>query len=473
MPASISLRKRAGSAGLKIEIAERSFSMKRSNGSRLFCLALAAVMASAVLSGCGTNRVNQSSSSGTSSVSSSDSDKAVTLQAIMWGEQARWDAQRKVNDAFTAKYPNLTVKLITIANQDDYWTKVQTMIAGGTPPDLAFEQEMLTPTHVAKGFMEDLTPYMQKDSSFHKDWLAPASYGPFTVNNQIYAIPEMTYVDVLFYNRTMFDKAKLSYPNSTWDWNKLREVAKKLTLDTNNDGKIDQYGYSFIAYPNFLYTYMWANGGDLVLADRKTAVVNSKQNVEAFQFLHDLIYKDKVTPSPQINKDNAFSFETGKVAMLTIGSWDTATCDLNKLNYGIALPPKAPTGKRVCNEYPNGWFMVKTSKHKDDVWKYLSFCASPDGQKITAEGKVGMPTNTEIANSDAYLKSSTTPGVDLSVTLEGQKIARPAYPSSNWTEVQTNVWPIFDELWTNSNASAQTVLDKVQTKLQAMLDAAK
>ncbi len=452
--------------------------MKRSMGSRLLAAFLSLAAVTAVFGGCsnpagGSEAPSSGAESAAEPASSADAGKAVTLQAIMWGEQARWDAQKKVNEAFSAKYPNLKVNLLTVANQDDYWTKVQTMIAGGTAPDIAFEQEMLTPTHVSKGFMEDLTPYMEKDSSFHKDWLAETHYGPFTVDGKVFAIPAMTYVDTLFYNKTMFDAAKLPYPDDTWDWNKLREVAKKLTLDTNGDGKIDQYGYSFVAYPNFCFTYCWSNGGEFVKPDRKTAVLNSKENVEAFQFLHDLIYKDKVTPSPQINKDNAFSFETGKVAMTSLGSWDIATCDLNKLNYGIALPPKAPTGNRVVNEYPNGWFMVKQSKNKDDVWKYLSFCASPDGQKISAEGKVGMPTNTEVANSDAYLKSSTTPGVDLSVTLEALKVARPAYVSSNWSEVQTDVWPGFDEIWTKPDANVQAVLDSIQAKLQAKLDEAK
>ena len=46
----------------------------------------------------------------------------------------------------------------------------------------------------------------------------------------------------MYYNKDMFDKYKLPYPDETWDWDKYLEVAKKLTLDTNGDGQIDQWG---------------------------------------------------------------------------------------------------------------------------------------------------------------------------------------------------------------------------------------
>lgn len=441
--------------------------MKRSFRTKLASVSLAALMLTATFSGCG----QSGSGTGTdaSANASGTADKTVTLQTIMWGEKARWDAQKEVDQAFTKKYPNIKVNLITVADGNDYWTKLQTMVAGGTPPDLAFQNEQGTPTYVAKDFMEDLTDYMAKDKTFQKDWIAANNYAPFTVNGKIYAIPTMTFSDVLFYNKTMFDNAKVPYPDDSWDWNKLRDVAKKLTVDTNKDGKIDQYGYAVNAYPNYIYSFIWANGGDIISADRKTSVLNSSQNVETFQFLHDLIWKDKVAPSPEINKDKMFSFASGKVAMYISGSWNVSTFDLNKLNYGISLSPKAPTGKRITNEYPNGWFIVKQSKNKDSAWKYLAYNASNEGQTIVAKGKVGIPTNTEIGKTDAYLKSSSTPGLDLNVTLQALALSRQVNTSSNMSEIESNIWPEFDEIWTKSDANVKSVLDDMQPKLQAEL----
>lgn len=457
--------------------------MKIKKSIKLLSGLLAVILVAGTLAGCGGKNAAEQSTAGVSSGTAAQSTGAEanaaqsggeekTLVAVMWGEQARWDAQKKVNDAFTQKYPNLKIDLQTLPN-DTYWTKLQTMIAGGTPPDIAFMQEMLTPTYQAKGIMADLTDYMGKDTSFKKDCMPEGMYGPFTVDGKLYAMPTMTFVNVLFYNKDIFDKAGIPYPDENYTWDTLRETAKQLTKDTNGDGKIDQYGFSFGAWPNFIFPYIWANGGEFIKDDRKTSVLNSAENVQTFQYLHDLIWKDKVTPSAAANKSNAFDFANGNIAMFDLGSWNVAVYDDKKINYGITLTPKAPNGGRVVNTFPNGWFIVNQSENKEDAWKYLAFNVSEEGQKVAAEGKVGMPANTQIAKSDAYLKSSTTPGVDLGVTLKSAEISRGAYTTSNWSEIESKIWPEFDLIWTKENADVKAVLDSVQIKLQAKVNEAK
>lgn len=457
--------------------------MKSKKGIKLLSVLMTVSLLAGTLAGCGskntaeqststaaTNTTTQSTSMDTTAAQSGGEEK--TLVAVMWGEQARWDAQKKVNDAFTQKYPNLKIDLQVMPN-DSYWTKLQTMIAGGTPPDIGFMQEMLTPTYQAKGIMADLTDYMSKDTTFKKDSMPEGMYGPFTVNGKLYCMPTMTFVNVLFYNKTIFDNAGIPYPDENYTWDTLRETAKKLTKDTNGDGKVDQYGFSFGAWPNFIFPYIWANGGEFVKEDRKTAVLNSPENVQTFQFLHDIIWKDKATPSAAANKSNAYDFANGNIAMFDLGSWNVGVYDDKKINYGITLTPKAPNGNRAVNTFPNGWFIINQSENKDDAWKYLAFNASEEGQKVAAEGKVGMPTNTQITNSDAYLKSSTTPGVDLSVTLKSAQMSRGAYTTSNWGEIESKIWPEFDLIWTKENADVKAVLDSIQTKLQAKVSEAK
>ncbi len=58
----------------------------------------------------------------------------VEITFTMWGapeELAVWQA---VVDDFHAANPNITVK-VDVSDWDSYWTKLNTLIAGGTPPD--------------------------------------------------------------------------------------------------------------------------------------------------------------------------------------------------------------------------------------------------------------------------------------------------------------------------------------------------
>lgn len=47
---------------------------------------------------------------------------------------------------------------------------------------------------------------------------------------------------VLFYNKDLFRKNGLVYPSDKWNWDDYRITGSKLTKDTNNDGKLDQFG---------------------------------------------------------------------------------------------------------------------------------------------------------------------------------------------------------------------------------------
>jgi multiple sugar transport system substrate-binding protein len=47
---------------------------------------------------------------------------------------------------------------------------------------------------------------------------------------------------VLLYNKDLFDKAGIPYPNNNWKWEDLRNAAKKLTKNNNGDGKTYQWG---------------------------------------------------------------------------------------------------------------------------------------------------------------------------------------------------------------------------------------
>lgn len=63
------------------------------------------------------------------------SKKPVEIIFTMWGapeELAVWQA---VVDDFHNANPNITVK-VDVSDWDSYWTKLNTLIAGGTPSDM-------------------------------------------------------------------------------------------------------------------------------------------------------------------------------------------------------------------------------------------------------------------------------------------------------------------------------------------------
>jgi multiple sugar transport system substrate-binding protein len=98
----------------------------------------------------------------------------------------------------------------------------------------------------------------------------------------------------------MFDKAGLPYPTDQWTMNDLRETAKKLTKDTNGDGKIDQWGFSTDLWDMELFwsSAVWGHGGEILDQEYTKTLLGEPKARDAFHFINGLMVEDKSMPDP-------------------------------------------------------------------------------------------------------------------------------------------------------------------------------
>ena len=134
----------------------------------------------------------------------------------------------------------------------------------------------------------------------------------------------------------MFDDAGIAYPDDTWDWDKLVEVGKQLTKDTNGDGTPDQWGVytETTDMENAWSSFVWQAGGDILTADGTKSALDSDQSAQGIQFLQDLIWKEKASPDPAIFAETGDAFEQGVAAMEINGSWLVPTHEAAGLDFG-------------------------------------------------------------------------------------------------------------------------------------------
>src|SRR5699024_11453525 len=62
----------------------------------------------------------------------------------------------------------------------------------------------------------------------------------YTYEDKVYAVPKDVDTIALWYNKTMFDEAGIPYPDETWTWDKLVEVAKQLTKPDGSQYGLDR-----------------------------------------------------------------------------------------------------------------------------------------------------------------------------------------------------------------------------------------
>src|SRR5204862_2189485 len=112
------------------------------------------------------------------------------------------DFTRAAVAAFMEEYPQIKVDL----EQDgkDYPTKLQTRIAGGSPPDVPYGNNLLWQRlGIAKDSL-DLNPYLAKDTKVKKDWYYPNMLVPVTVEGRLAGLPGTSAISMVYYNKQHF-----------------------------------------------------------------------------------------------------------------------------------------------------------------------------------------------------------------------------------------------------------------------------
>ena len=317
-----------------------------------------------------------------------------TITYSIWGDPQEIKNQQAIVDAFHAVNPKITVK-VTVSDWEPYWDKLQTSIAGGDAPDVFAMDGPLFPDYQTRDVLLDLKPYIDKDG-YDLTQLADQAVADFTTPDGQYGLPRDLNVVALYYNKKMFDAAGIPYPDDTWDWAKLSEVAKKLTL-RGADGKVSQWGFytETTDMENYWSELVWQNGGDIISADHKANLVGSDQAAAGIQFLQDLIWKDKVMPDAAITDALGDAFEQGQAAMEANGSWLVATHQAAGIDFGIAPLPKGPAG-RATSINPTGAVVYKGSKNPDAAWAFVKYLASPAAQTKIMNLKASLPVNKEV-----------------------------------------------------------------------------
>lgn len=382
---------------------------------------------------------------------------AVEISFMMWGapeELAVWQA---VVDDFHAENPNIQVQ-VDVSDWDSYWTKLNTLIAGGTPPDVFAMDAPLFLDWQSRGALLNLQPYIDANPGF-LDGFYPQTLTAYETAEGYFGLPRDFQSIVLFYNRDMFDAAGVDYPTADWTYDDLMAAAKSLTADTNGDGKIDQYGFWTDTWDMELFwsEAIWSFGGEIISEDHTKTLIGEGPARDAWAFI-DSLYKEGVMPTPTTSGEYGLDlFQSKMAAMTTIGHWAVPGYVQAGLNFDVAPMPSGPAG-RATSVNSAGFVISKDSENADAAFEFIKFALSEAGQTRLAELGFAIPVLKSVAESDAYLKQ---PGdLNQQVFLDSTEFARTKPVFKGYEEwagvVGDGLTPVFD-----GEAELDPTLDEV------------
>lgn len=331
----------------------------------------------------------------------SDNDE-ITIRyfAFSPGEAHEKDLQAMIR-AFEQKNPGIKVKY-ELASFNDYFTKLQSQIAGGNPPDtfeLNYENFV---SYAAKGALLKLDEMIQADQNFDLSSLNQQAYEAFRYDDKQYGMVESFSNVVLFYNKDLFDAAGVSYPEPSWTWKDELQAAQRLT-----DREKRIWGtFSPIQFWEF-YKTIAQNGGAVFNQDQTKVTLNSRENIEALQWMVDKVNRYQVTPSDlemsgQLEGD---LFKEGRIAMLRTGSWMFDSFKDVPFDWDIALEPG--NIQKAHHFFANGLAISRNTKHQEAAWKWIKFMSvSEEAVKIRVESSWELPAVGDQTLVEDYLKKS-------------------------------------------------------------------
>jgi multiple sugar transport system substrate-binding protein len=353
---------------------------------RLICTATVAMVALGVVVGAAFAKQDGPSSSKTVTVSyftfSAAPDHLNTLKALI--------------GIFEKKHPNIQISFQT-APYSDYFTKLQTQIAGGQAPD-TFELDYGTfYSYATSGALLNLSKVAKTDPTFKPSIYYPKAYSAFALGKTQFGLPE-SYSDVLlFYNKDLFKAAGVPFPTAKWTWKDEMTAAKKLT----NASKGVWGDYQPIQFYEF-YKVLAQNGGSFFNASKSKATFDSPAGIGALDWLLSKPGTVMPTTEQQAGLGDDAMFKLGKLAMWHNGIWQFSAMKDAPFQWDVVVEP---AGKVKANHFfANTVVASSKTAHSKEAWLWLKFLA---GSHDSVKARIGSswelaPVNDKAAYA-AYL----------------------------------------------------------------------
>lgn len=362
---------------------------------------------------------------------------------------------------FQKDHPGIQIKVETAAF-DDYFTRLQTLIAGGTAPDIFELNYENFVTYAGKGLLLDLTPLQKADASYDATIFYPRALEAFNYNGMQLGLPASFSDVVLFYNKDLFDKAGVSYPTKDWTWNDAVQAATKLT-----DTQAGVWGlYSPIQFWEF-YKKAAQNNCSFFNQDKTEALINQPQCVEALQTMVDMVNKYHVMPTDAEmgGVSDADLFKQGKLAMFVSGIWMFSTFQDAPFQWDIQIEPGMAT--KAVHFFANGVSVFAASKHPQEAWQWVKFfTSSPDIAKIRVQSNWELPALNNPAFFSDYLKQ--TPPASRQVVFDSLEYAVVPPVIERQNEMTDAVNALLDRVKLGE-LTPQQALDQAKVEIDALL----
>ena len=374
----------------------------------------------------------------------SDDSERIELVVMHWAGGGGQQEDQIVEDslrAFEQRNPGIRVKRINPGDSGQYFTKLQTMMAAGAPPDVFYMDFSRMPAFVGAGQLASLDEVVPVEDFFAPTVDAFRWDGARQGAGPLYGVPKDFTTLGFYYNKALFDRAGVPHPSDDWTWSDFVDAARRIgALDSTTTGA------EIVTWDFVLRAMLWTEGTDILDEDGEL-VVDDPALRATLERLRSWRFDEEQTllGAEAEGLDPSSLFLTGRLGMVgPFGRWvvpsyrEIPSAAEGGFDWDFAPLPR---GARRANTIATvSWALAANSEHPEAARRLLAWMVGPETQAEQARLGLAIPTLDEVARSDAFIDPSVPPFNDQAY-LDAVEHARvPDWPLDREFSLQFSRW---------------------------------
>lgn len=374
-------------------------------------------------------------------------------------------------EQFHATHPNIHVFYTPEPEgTQDKEKKMLDDMQAGTAPDVFQGCCSWFPIWAQKGYTLDLHAYVEEDldQTTIAEWDVAQYRSLFTRDGRQYGLPKYHGALALYYNKDLFDRYGVSYPDESWDHDDYLEAMKRLTHDRDGDGQIDLWGSQTYITWDRIQVHVNGWGGHLVdPLDPKKSLMGEQEALAAQDWLRGCMWDERVMATTlDVKKmwpDDAFA--SGQIAMLEDGSWRLRHI-LSNADFRVGVAP-FPAGQvqRVTLATTDGFGIYAGTKHPEAAWELVKFLTGMEYGRAMARAGFLQPARESLVDDWAgFVReefADRAQDVDIAAFADGHRkgysvVAEVAANMAEATRIANTAW---DQVLTLGQAPVEIMKD--------------
>lgn len=390
-------------------------------------------------------------------------DEPRVLRFATWDGSESLIIQQRIAAAFEARHAG--VKVQVEAYGGGYNQKLSAAFGAKNPPDVMYMWNFPLYHRV----LEPLDDYLARDARIDAADFVPGLFRFATVadanakRERLYGLPAGFTAQVIYYNKDMFDRAGLPYPQAGWSWDDLRRLALRLR---NPAAKAFGFGLDVNPDPYDFQSYLWSAGGRMLGPDGVSVQghLNGTPSKAMFAFLLDLLKRDvAATLGVGDGRNQRQMFVSDKIAMLLDGAAFRVELKQDGKRFGVIGLPSFEGRPAQSVVSVSALAMARDSKQKALAWDFIQFFSSAEAVRLRSND---LPVLLSVAAQQG-LKDD--PLVRPFYAMADSMQETPAHLlNPRWTRAQDVVRDAIQEVFLSRGDSGE-ILDRAAIKAERKL----